>query len=70
MAATLLPFLRRGGATPRAAVVCQQPSVVRRPKFRAAGGHGHAVSATVVTSEGAIVRTERRLTRGSSPKSS
>ena len=52
------------------AVVCQQPSVVRSPKFRAAGGHGHAVSATIATSGGAIVSTGRRVTRGPSPKSS
>ena len=50
------------------AVVCQQPSVVRRPQFRAAGGHGHAESATIATSGGAIVSTGRRLTRGPSPK--
>ena len=52
------------------AVVCQQPSVVRRPKFRAAGGHGHAMSAAIATSGGAIVSTGRRLKCGPSPKSS
>ena len=60
--------VRRGRATQRARG--RLSAAVRRTEaqFRAAGGHGHAVGATIATSGGAIVSIGRRLTRGPSPK--
>ena len=59
---------RRDAASPRSSL-SSRPSY-GGPNSGIAGGHGHAVGATIATSGGAIVSTGRRLTRGPSPKSS